>query len=316
MRNAFAEAVTEQAARDERVMLLSGDIGNRLFDQFKAGFPERFINCGVAEANMTGMAAGLALSGMRPVTYTITPFVTTRCLEQIKVDICYHEAPVVIVGTGAGLSYASLGATHHSLDDIALLRVFPGMKVVCPCDTHEVRAAVRAALEQESPVYIRLGKKGEPSVHESPPEFTLGRAITLRSGTDVCILGTGNIVPTALEAADRLESEGVSTRVVSFHTVKPLDEGTLTEAFASFPLVVTVEEHGLAGGFGSAVAEWLVDRRDAGAARLLRIGAADLYLHEAGGQSHARGLYGLVGDQIAARAREAYRAAVAEPARA
>lgn len=305
MRNAFAKTVTELADRDERVVLLSGDIGNRLFDGFKQRHPDRFLNCGVAEANMVGVSAGLAMAGMRPYVYTITPFVTTRVLEQIRVDLCYHELPVTIVGVGAGLSYASLGATHHSCEDIAFLRALPGMRVVCPADAHEVVAATAAALAQESPLYLRLGKKGEPLVHAGVPEFEIGRAIQLRQGSDVCLLGTGNILPVVQETADTL-APGLSAAVVSFHTVKPLDEELLTHVFETYPLVVTVEEHSLIGGFGAAVAEWLGDgppRR----ARLLRVGTSDEFLHEAGGQDYAREWYGLTAAAIAGRVREALR---------
>src|ERR1700760_4170007 len=169
MRNAFADELTKIGDDDHRVIMLSGDIGNRLFDAFKDKHPNRFFNCGVAEAKMTGLAAGLAMNGLRPVTYTITPFVTTRCLEQIRVDVCYHDLPVTIVAVGAGLSYASLGVTHHANEDIAFLRALPGMSVVCPGDAHEVRAALRAAVAHDGPVYIRMGKKNEPLVHQDVP---------------------------------------------------------------------------------------------------------------------------------------------------
>src|SRR3954466_2919798 len=174
MRNEFAAEITRLAAEDERVVLLSGDIGNRLFDDFKAKCPGRFLNCGVAEANMMGVAAGMAMSGLRPVCYTITPFLTYRCMEQIRIDVCYHHVPVVIVGTGAGLSYASLGATHHSCEEMGMLRLIPGLAVVAPADQVEVRAALKAALEYPGPVYMRIGKKGEPVVHQAIPEFKIG----------------------------------------------------------------------------------------------------------------------------------------------
>jgi transketolase len=310
MRNAFASELTELAAADERVFLLVGDIGNRLFDDFRARFPERFVNCGVAEQNMIGMAAGLAMSGLRPFVYTITPFVTTRVLEQIRVDLCYHDLPVTVVGVGAGLSYAGLGATHHSCEDIAFLRALPGMTVVCPADAHEVRAAVRADLAQDGPLYLRLGKKGEPLVHAAPPALVIGKAIAVRDGTDVCVLATGNIVPTALEAAELLDERGLSARVVSLHTVKPLDDALLSSAFWSHPLVVTVEEHSLIGGMGSAVAEWACDHAGQ-RARLLRVGTRDEFMHESGGQDHARAWYGLTAESIADRIATAYREAVA-----
>jgi transketolase len=306
MRNAFADEVTKLAEQDERIVLLAGDIGNRLFDTYQERCPDRFFNCGVAEANMTGVAGGLGLCGMRPITYTIAPFVTTRCLEQIRVDLCYHEVPAIVAAVGAGLSYASLGATHHSCEDIAFLRALPGMSVVCPADSHEVRGALRAALAQDGPVYLRLGKKGEPEIHdEVPADFEIGRAITIRPGSEICMLSTGNTMPLTLDAAARLEDRGVSTRVVSFHTVKPLDERLLAEAFASYAVVVTIEEHSLIGGFGSAVAEWVADR-SSGAARLLRIGTADRFIHEAGNQAHARSWHGLTAESIAERALAAY----------
>lgn len=301
MRDAFAAEITQLASEDERLVLLSGDIGNRLFDRYKQRYPDRFLNCGVAEANMIGMAAGMALSGLRPVAYTIAPFATTRCLEQIRVDVCYHNVPVVIVGVGAGLSYASLGGTHHACEDIAFLRVLPNMTIVCPGDAMEVRLAIRAALRQERPVYIRLGKKGEPVVHERAPEFAIGKGIVLRPGNDVCLLSTGTVLPLVLEAATRLSKDGVSAQVVSLHTVKPLDEDLLADVTARLPLVVTVEEHSVLGGLGGRVAEWLADRPTR-AVRLLRIGTADEFMHGGGGQDHAREHFGLTAERIAERA--------------
>ena len=158
MRNAFAQEILAIARDNPRVVVLSGDIGNRLFDPYKAAFPDRFYNCGVAEANMVSMAAGLAASGLLPVCYTIAPFVTTRCLEQIKLDVCYHDVPVVIVGTGCGLSYAALGSTHHSFEDIAILRPLPGLRLASPADAPELRAVLRRAFDEPGPAYLRIGK--------------------------------------------------------------------------------------------------------------------------------------------------------------
>lgn len=301
MRNAFAAELTKLGDEDSRIVMLSGDIGNRLFDTFKARHPARFFNCGVAEANMMGVAAGLGMNGLRPVAYTIAPFVTTRCLEQIRTDVCYHEAPVTIVAVGAGLSYAGLGPTHHSCEDISFLRSIPNMVVVCPGDAHEVRGALRAAMRQHKPVYIRLGKKGEPLVHPGPiADFEIGKAITISDGDDVCLLSTGTMLPEAVDAARRLREGGISAQVVSFHTVKPLDETRLRDAFARFRLVVTIEEHSLIGGFGAAVAEWLVDAR-IGAANILRIGTPDAFFKKSGEQAYAREMLGLTGDQIAGK---------------
>ncbi|MFL6244847.1 MAG: transketolase family protein [Thermoanaerobaculia bacterium] len=297
MRNAFADEITKLAAADERVVLLSGDIGNKLFDDFKKVDNRRFFNCGVAEPNMMGVAAGMAMSGLRPVVYTITPFTTTRCFEQIRVDVCYHEAPVIIVGTGSGLSYAELGPTHHSLEDLAILRTLPGLRVLAPCDSTELRLALRAALRQDAPVYIRIGKKGEPAIHRDAPEFEIGRAIVLREGTDVALLCAGTICAEALAAADLLAVDGIAAEVVSFHTVKPLDEQYLERAHSRFGLIATVEEHGRVGGFGSAVAEWRATRKTS--VRQLMFGTADEFHHEVGSREYLRGRNGLTAPAIA-----------------
>jgi transketolase len=299
MRNAFADELTRLGHDDPRIVMLSGDIGNRLFDKFKDKHPQRFFNCGVAEANMMGVAAGMAMSGLRPVAYTIAPFITTRCLEQIRTDVCYHEAPVTIVAVGAGLAYSGLGPTHHACEDIALLRALPNMVVICPGDAHEVRGALRAAMQQDRPVYIRMGKKGEPVIHDGPiADFRIGKAIAIREGTDVCLLSTGNMLPEAIEAAHRLHDNGISAELVSFHTVKPLDEDKLTQAFARFRLVATIEEHSLIGGFGAAVAEWLADTATQ-PRRLLRFGTPDAFFKTSGEQDYARKVLGLTGHAIA-----------------
>lgn len=300
MRNAFADGITELACRDRRVVLLSADIGNRLFDSFKVQCPHRFYNCGVAESNMISMAAGLAMSGLRPVCYTIAPFITTRALEQIRVDLCYHEQPVVLVGVGAGLCYAQLGATHEALEDIAHLRVLPGMTVICPADGCEVQQALAAALHWDGPVYLRLGKKGEPVIHARRPHFQIGEGIIMRDGSDVCLLGTGIVMPLVVEAADLLQESGISVRVVSLHTVKPLDRPLLADCFARFEVVGTVEEHSVLGGLGSAVAEWFVDQASP-SGRLIRVGTPDRFLHEAGGQCFARRRFELTPQVIARR---------------
>jgi len=299
MRNAFADELTKLGNEDARVVMLSGDIGNRLFDKFKDKHPSRFFNCGVAEANMMGVAAGMAMNGLRPVAYTITPFVTTRCLEQIRTDVCYHEAPVTIVAVGAGLAYSGLGPTHHACEDISFLRSIPNMVVICPGDAFEVRAALRASMQQDRPVYIRMGKKGEPVVHSGPiADFKIGKAISIAEGSDVCLLSTGNMLPEAIEAAHKLKEGGISAKVMSFHTVKPLDEACLKEAFGRFKLVATIEEHSLIGGFGAAVSEWLADTQTP-AQKFLRFGTPDAFFKKSGEQEYARETLGLTGHQIA-----------------
>jgi transketolase len=300
MRNAFADEILRLADLDSRIVVLSGDIGNRLFDKFKSRYPSRFYNCGVAEANMISMAAGMANCGLRPVCYTIAPFVTTRCLEQIKLDVCYHHMPVIIVGTGAGLSYASLGATHHSFEDIAIMRVLPGMNVLAPGDSNELRSCLGAAVTSASPSYIRIGKKGEPLVYSEVPDFQIGRWHELHAGNDVALLAAGNMLPVAVEVADQLHLAGTSAAVVSAASIKPLDTAYLAKASTRFDVVATVEEHSLIGGLGSAVADWLILNKPEARPRLLRFAIPDEFAHQAGEQEYARKLFGLDATSIAA----------------
>lgn len=296
MRNAFADEVFKIAEADNRLILLSGDIGNKLFDRFKSLGSSRFFNCGVAEANMMGVAAGMALCGLRPFVYTITPFTTTRCFEQIRVDVCYHNAPVVIVGTGSGLSYADLGPTHHSLEDIGILRILPGMQVFAPCDTTELRLCLREVMHLNAPAYIRIGKKGEPLIHENTPEFKIGRSIVIRPGKDVAILCAGNMMAESIKAADILTNKGISAEVVSFHTIKPLDINYLETLLERFKLMVSVEEHARIGGFGGSIAEWRSIRN--APIEHLMIGADDVFMHEVGSQEYARRKFGLTAESI------------------
>ena len=292
MRNAFAEEITKLAVADERIVLLSGDIGNRLFDTFTVQCPGRFHNCGVAEANMIGVAAGLALAGLRPVCYTITPFITYRCMEQIRIDVCYHDLPVLIVGTGAGLAYASLGGTHHSCEEVGMLRLLPGLNVLAPADAMEVRSCLRAALAHPRPTYMRIGKKGEPPLHSEESRLGIGKAQLLRDGIDLLVMGVGPILGEALEAAEDLAPLGISVAVASLGGIKPLDQPFLVAMAERFPLWLSLEEHGIAGGLGSALLEWLSDR-DGPAIRLRRLGVPDAFLHELGNQSYARRKLGL-----------------------
>lgn len=308
MRNAFADELTAIASSDARIQLLSGDIGNRLFNEFQENCPGRFFNCGVAEANMISVGAGMCLSGLRAVAYTITTFITSRCFEQIKLDVCYNDAPLIIVGVGSGLAYASLGPTHHSFEDIAILRTLPGLTVLAPCDAFELRAALRAAMHHNGPVYIRIGKKGEPAIHSTIPEFTIGKGSILRPGKEACIVATGPILHEALATAEALAAEGIHVEVVHFPTIKPLDEDLLRDLLLRHRLVMTLEESSLAGGFGSAVAECATDLgMFQQGIRLLRAGIPDHFIHEAGEQEYARKLCGLTAPQLTARIRAALR---------
>lgn len=292
MRDAFAREMTSLATERGDVVLLSGDIGNRMFDRFKQVAPERFFNCGIAEANMMSVAAGMALSGLRPVIYTITPFTTTRCLEQIRVGVAYHQAPVVIVGTGSGLSYAELGPTHHSLEDMAIMRTLPGMNVMAPADSTELVVQLRQALDAPNPTYIRIGKKGEPELHGDSAQLGIGKANLIREGKDLLVVGVGPILGEAIRAAEIAGANNISVAVASLGGVKPLDKVFLETMAVRFPRWLSVEEHGITGGLGSALLEWLAER-DVQHIRLKRLGVPDTFLHELGNQSYTRYQLGL-----------------------
>ncbi len=305
MRNAFAQEITKIAQEREDVVLLSGDIGNRLFDKFKEVAPGRFFNCGVAEANMVTVAAGMAASGLRPVCYTIASFLTYRVMEQIRLDLGYHHQKVILVGTGAGLSYASLGSTHHSVEDMGMLRLIPGLAVLAPGDEQELRPALRAALDCPGPVYIRIGKKGEPVVHSSEPDFRIGKAIEVRQGDVAWILSLGNTLPLALQAAQELEAQGISCGVASMGSLKPLDTEFLAEVFGSAQVIATMEEHSVLGGLGTTAAEWLAAQGNKARAKLITFGTPDEFLHQTSHQPSARAWAGLSAEQITKRIGEA-----------
>jgi transketolase len=299
MRNAFADEITKIAHKRGDIVLLSGDIGNRLFDKFKEVAPRRFFNCGVAEANMVGVAAGMAASGLKPVCYTIASFITYRVIEQIRLG--YHHQNVVIVGTGAGLSYASLGSTHHSVEDMGMLRLIPGLAVLAPGDEMELRPALRAALGYPGPVYIRIGKKGEPIVHKSEPAVAIGKAVRLREGKEAWILALGNTLPMAVEAAGELQTRGINCGVASMGSLKPLDLDFLAEVFSSAKVVATLEEHSVLGGLGTATAEWMAANPASAKASLLTFGTPDEFLHQTTHQPSARAWAGLTVAEIVDR---------------
>ena len=302
MRDAFFETVAELAASDERIWALTGDLGIGLFDDFCAAAPGRFLNVGIAEQNLVGVAAGLAYAGKVPFAYSIAPFVTSRPNDQVRVDVAMPGANVKLVGVGGGVAYGYLGPTHHAIDDLALMRALPGFTVLAPADPEETRRATRAAFAHEGPVYLRLGKNGERAALPAFAPFAIGRALVVREGDDVTLASTGAILPEVLGAAERLAAMGIRAGVVHHPSVKPFDAETLCEAAAVSRHVVTVEEHSVIGGLGSAAAEALAE--EGVGARLRRVGLPDTFAHEVGSREHLLRTYGLDAEAIARTALE------------
>lgn len=304
MRTAFFDTLGRLAAQDERLMLLTGDLGFGVVEGFAQRFPDRFVNVGVAEQNMTGVATGLALSGKVVFTYSIANFPTLRCLEQIRNGPCYHQANVKVVSVGGGLAYGSLGMSHHATEDLAIMRALPNMTVEAPGDPVEAAAATEALLALPGPAYLRLGRAGEPIVHRQAIPFELGRALCLRDGEDVTLMSTGGMLATTVEVAAVLADKGVSCRVLSMHTVKPLDVVAVTAAARQTRLVVTIEEHSILGGLGGAAAEVMAEMADAHAP-LKRIGLPSAFAPSAGSRDYLAAEFGLSTDSIVTTVLEA-----------
>ena len=301
MRNSFAKKITELSSVNNKIALLAGDIGNRLFDDFKRQNPNKFFNCGVAEQNMIGVSAGLAQQGFLPFVYTIAPLCTSRCFEQIRVDVCYHNVPVTIVAVGAGLSYANLGPTHHSFEDIAILRTLPNIRILCPADSDEVDACLELAVADPKPTYIRLGKKGEPRVHERLIDRDeLVSRISLKKGEKICLVSTGTLLKEAVDCSKILRQFGHNASIYSIPQVKPFPLKFVEEIFREYQTIAVFEEHSIIGGFSAAMAEWVIDNH-ANTSKLLRFGINDEFYTKSGSQSYARHALGLHSKAFASR---------------
>jgi transketolase len=291
MRTAFVESLLEEARKRADVMLLTADLGFSVLERFRDALPRQFLNVGVAEQNMMGIASGLADVGKVVFTYSIANFPTLRCLEQIRNDVCYHGYPVRVVSVGGGLTYASQGYTHHGVEDIGVMRALPGMVVIAPGDPFEAAAATKALCSFAGPAYLRLGKAGEPRVHAGPVDFTIGQAIEVLPGGDVTLASTGGMLKHAMETADSLRKEGVSARVLSVHTVKPLDVAAIERALRETKALITVEEHNVGSGLGAAVAQ-VVAAHEGPRARFRRFGLPDEPYSRTGSHSYLREMMG------------------------
>ena len=292
MRNVFNKTLVELAKNDERIYMILADIGYGEIEAFAKNFPDRYYNVGVAEQNMTGIACGIAMESNIAITYSIANFPTLRCLEQIRNDVCYHNANVKIVIIGGGVAYGPLGISHHSTEDIAIMRALPNMVVIAPSDLIEAEAATRAMIEYNGPVYYRCGYKNEKNIHESPIDFKIGRAIEVFEGDDATIIYTGTIGYNAKLAVIALRKKGINCRLISMHTVKPIDKGIIIKAAKETSTIITVEEHNINGGLGSAVAEVLADASNLNIG-FKRIAFPDINITKVGSQEWLRNQYGM-----------------------
>jgi transketolase len=305
MRKTSLDTVCEMARHDPRVVFIGSDLGAGTLDQFKEEMPERFFMEGVTEQNIIGMAAGLAMEGYIPYVNTIATFITRRCFEQVAVDLCLHNLPVRLIGNGGGLVYAPLGPTHLAVEDIAIMRSLPNMTVVAPVDKEEMARFVPQTLNIPGPVYIRLAKGGDPIVSRAENGFEIGKAIEMRPAGDILFISTGVMTNRALDAAEALAGPGgLNCGVLHMHTVKPLDETAVLDWAGKVRGIVTLEEHTLVGGLGSAVNDLLCDRLGREAPPVLRLGIPDRFPDKYGTQDDLLGYYGLQPDAIADSVRE------------
>ena len=254
MRNTLSNTLTKLAEKDDKIILLVGDIGFGVFDEFCKKFPSRFINTGVAEANMIGTAAGLALTGMKPVVYTIIPFLIMRTFEQVRNDICMQNLPVTLVGVGGGLSYGTLGPTHHAIEDISIMRSLPNMRVISPCDPTEVDWSFKNIMNSPCPTYFRLGKGGESNLlsDKDIKENKFTQPLEIYSGKDVCIISSGHLLKEAIATREILEANRIKTSIINIHQIKP-ENKDINKRIGKKKLLVTLEEHSIIGGLGDMV---------------------------------------------------------------
>jgi transketolase len=288
MRSVFSTELVAAAERDERVVVLSGDHGYALFDELRRHRPQQFINAGVAEQNMVGVAAGLAKAGLRPIVYGLSAFVPIRVYEQVKLDVCYENLPVVFVGDGAGMVYGTLGASHQSCEDVAALRALPNLTIYSPADGPEMQSCFRAATASTGPVYLRMGKADLGDVHSSAPRLSGGQPLCVTTGQGLALIATGSMVRTAVATAATAEFAQAS--VWSVPCLKPIDENAITDICRRHEVIVVLEEHSTFGGLGSAVAEIAASHAPTW---VCRIGAEDRFNEECGSYSHLMRSHGL-----------------------
>jgi len=297
--------VYELAQKDERVLFIGSDLGPGVLDEFKQNMPKRFFMEGIAEQYIIGMAAGLAFDGFIPYVNTIGVFLTRRCFEQVALDLCLHDLPVKLIANGGGLVYAPLGPTHQAIEDIGILRTLPNMTIVAPCDAEEMKRLMGASLEWPHPLYIRLAKGGDTIISRSENGFEIGKGIQLKDSKEVLFVTTGITAQRALKAAELLNEENIDCGVFHMHTIKPFDHEGLIKSAESVELVVTVEEHVLNGGLGSAILESFSDYGIA--KKVLRIGIPDVFSNQYGSQDILLASFGLDPENIVRKVKKHFK---------
>lgn len=298
MRFTVVKNIYEAALKNKSIFFLTGDLGHACEEEFKKNIPDQYQNCGIAEQNMMGIAAGLGLSGMKVFVYSISPFVTMRCFEQVKNDVCYQNVDVNIIGVGGGFSYGPYGNTHCSIEDIAVMRVLPNMKIVCPANPLETEQITKQILSMRGPIYLRIGKGKEP-MPQKKYSVTFGKGYTVKKGKHGVIITTGTILTECERTIELLAKRGLNFALINMHTIKPIDKELVVNTADEFDTIFTVEEHSIIGGLGSAIAE-IISETTRKKVRFQRFGVRDRYLHEIGSQEFLRDKHGISAQKIAA----------------
>ncbi|MBM3255608.1 MAG: 1-deoxy-D-xylulose-5-phosphate synthase [Candidatus Omnitrophica bacterium] len=291
MRNTFIECLIERSRSDKRVFIITADMGFSVFEKFMKEFPDRFLNVGIAEQNAIGVAAGLALSGRVVYVYSIIPFITMRCFEQVRLDLAYMNLNVRLIGVGAGFSYGAQGPTHHAIEDIAIMRSLPNMTVCCPGDPLEARELIKHSFDYQGPIYFRLGKNQEPNIHNQKTKIRIGQAIKITQGKDVALITTSTMLKQGLEWVQGWAKKGIKATFLSMPTLKPLDRAAILKLINQGLPIITLEEHNIIGGLGSAVAEVIAESGKP--VRFKRVAIPDQYSREVGNQEFLKKKSGL-----------------------
>ena len=292
MRTTFVNTLIELARKDERVFLLTPDMGYSVLESFRDEFPDRFLNTGIAEQNTIGVASGLSLTGKIVYVYSIIPFVTMRCFEQVRLDLAYNNTNVKLVGIGAGMTYGPLGPSHYGIEDIAIMRAIPNMTVLCPGDPIETRELIKRSYEQEGPMYIRLGKNGEPKIHSDETRIEIGKSIQVTKGDDLVLISTSNTLELAKQWVDEWYLDGIHVKLLSMPSIKPIDVESIEKIIHQNIPIFTLEEHNIIGGLGSAVAEIIAESGTS--IMFKRIGINDTFSHYIGNHNYQREKFGLL----------------------